>query len=389
MTAAGVLSSEGDIAAVAAAITVSARTVCLRFSRPARNPLIAMTDAAEYDYELPQELIAQFPLENRADARLMVLDRASGSIEHAHVRDLPDYVERGDALVTNDSRVIPATLSGYRTKTRGRWQGLYLDADENGLWRMLCRTRGKIQPGETVMLIDREARDHSLLTLVAKLDGGQWAAKPEREGTPLDLLGEIGRVPLPHYIRGGRMVTADVDTYQTVFASKPGSVAAPTAGLHFTNPLLEKLNKKVHLIHVTLHVGLGTFRPVATEVLEEHKMHNEWGELSATAAAGLQAVRDQGNKIIAVGTTSVRVLETVALSSEKFTAWSGETNLFIRPPFRFEGTDALMTNFHLPRSTLLVLVRTFGGDELIRHAYRVAIEEQYRFYSYGDAMLIL
>jgi S-adenosylmethionine:tRNA ribosyltransferase-isomerase len=348
-----------------------------------------MTAASDYDYDLPQELIAQFPLENRADARLMVIDRESGSIEHTHVRDLPDYLERGDALVTNDSRVIPATLSGYRTKTRGRWQGLFLDADEHGLWRMLCRTRGKMQPGETVMLVDREARDHSLLTMVAKLEDGQWAAKPECEGTPWDLLGEVGRVPLPHYIRGGRMVSADFDTYQTVYAKQPGSVAAPTAGLHFSKLLLEKLSQKVHLFHVTLHVGLGTFRPVASEILEDHKMHNEWGELTAVTAQGLQTVRDQGNKVIAVGTTSVRVLETVALSSDKFIPWSGETNLFIRPPFRFEGTDALMTNFHLPRSTLLVLVRTFGGDELIRQAYRVAIEEQYRFYSYGDAMLIL
>ncbi len=209
------------------------------------------------------------------------------------------------------------------------------------------------------------------------------------EGPPKDLLGEVGRMPLPHYIRGGQMVTADFESYQTVFASQPGSVAAPTAGLHFTNRLLEKLRKKVGVYEVTLHVGLGTFRPVATEVLEEHRMHSEWGELDPDTAYALQATRDEGHRIVAVGTTSVRVLETAALSSERFEPWSGETNLFIRPPFRFEGIDALMTNFHLPRSTLLVLVRTFGGDALMRHAYDVAIQEQYRFYSYGDAMLII
>ena len=348
-----------------------------------------MTSAADYDYELPKELIAQFPVESRADARLMVIDRQAGSIDHAHVRDLADYLKRGDALVFNNSKVIPAAVSGYRTKTRGRWQGLFLAADENGCWRMLCRTRGKMQPGETVMMTDREARDHSSLTLISKLDEGQWIAKPAGEATAFDLLNEIGRMPLPHYIRGGQMVTADFESYQTVFARTPGSVAAPTAGLHFTKRLLEKLAKKVGLHQVTLHVGMGTFRPIATDELEEHQMHNEWGELDDETAVALQAVREEGNRIVAVGTTSVRVLETAALSSERFAPWTGETNLFIRPPFRFEGIGALMTNFHLPRSTLLVLVRTFGGDELIRYAYKVAVEEQYRFYSYGDAMLIL
>ena len=348
-----------------------------------------MTSAAEYDYDLPKELIAQFPAENRADARLMVIDRESASIEHAHVRDLPDYLNRGDALVFNNSKVIPAALSGYRMKTRGRWQGLFLDADENGCWRMLCRTRGKMQPGETVMLADREARDHSQLTMVRKQDGGEWIAKPSGELATFDLLAEVGRMPLPHYIRGGQMVTADFETYQTVYARKPGSVAAPTAGLHFTKRLLEKLQKKVSLQQVTLHVGMGTFRPIGAESLDDHKMHSEWGELDEETAAALQASRDEGNRIIAVGTTSVRVLETVALSGERFAPWTGQTNLFIRPPFRFEGINGLLTNFHLPRSTLLVLVRTFGGDELMRHAYNVAIQEQYRFYSYGDAMLIL
>ena len=175
-------------------------------------------------------------------------------------------------------------------------------------------------------------------------------------------------MPLPHYIRGGQMVTADFETYQTVYARKPGSVAAPTAGLHFTKSLLEKLHKKVNLQQVTLHVGMGTFRPIGTESLEEHTMHSEWGELDEGTAAALQATRDDGNRIIAVGTTTVRVLETVALSGDRLAPWTGQTNLFIRPPFRFEGIDGLLTNFHLPRSTLLVLVRTFGGDELIRYA---------------------
>jgi S-adenosylmethionine:tRNA ribosyltransferase-isomerase len=205
----------------------------------------------------------------------------------------------------------------------------------------------------------------------------------------MELLEWLGRVPLPHYIRGGLMVPADVTDYQTVFAQHPGSVAAPTAGLHFTHVLLDQLQRMgVHVFRITLHVGLGTFRPMATDTVEQHVMHSEWCTVPADVAAGIQQTRQAGGKIIAVGSTVVRSLETAAQSGQ-LQPWTGETRLFIRPPFSFAVTDALMTNFHLPRSSLMVLVRTFGGDALIRRAYASAVAEQYRFFSYGDAMLIL
>jgi S-adenosylmethionine:tRNA ribosyltransferase-isomerase len=350
--------------------------------------LTPMSETSHYDFELPKELVAQTPAARRVDARLMLVDRNRQSIDHYHIRDLPQLLQAGDALVINDTRVIPARLAGYRTRTRGRWQGLFL-GDDRGLWRVLGKTRGKLQAGETITLIDRESRDAVQLTVVASLGAGHWAMRPEDSSTALTLLDRVGRVPLPGYIRGGEMVDADLNSYQTVFASKPGAVAAPTAGLHFTENLLKEIEQRgVRVCRVTLHVGIGTFRPITAEHLDDHVMHSEWSCLDEQTATCINEVRRAGGRIIAIGTTVVRTLESAAASGE-LEVWQGETDLFIRPPYRFRAIDALLTNFHLPRSTLLVLVRTFGGDELIQRAYAEAIRERYRFYSYGDAMLIV
>jgi S-adenosylmethionine:tRNA ribosyltransferase-isomerase len=348
-----------------------------------------MDDVSQYDYELPKELIAQQPLPNRSDARLMVIDRRMGTIDHAHVRDLPELLRAGDCLVVNDSRVIPARLIGYRQATAGRWEGLFLATDDRGHWQVLSKTRGKLQPGERIVLQDRAAEDDVTLQMMTSLGEGRWAARVETSEETWQLLERVGRIPLPPYIRAGKMIDEDRRWYQTVYADRPGSVAAPTAGLHLTDGLLAKLKQAgVQRQHVTLHVGVGTFRPLAVDNLDQHQMHSEWGELSLPVAESLRAVRARGDRVVAVGTTSMRVLESAARTGQIQT-WSGQTDLFIRPPFTFHAVDALMTNFHLPRSTLLVLVRTFGGDRLLRQAYDEAIRERYRFYSYGDAMLIL
>ncbi|MCC6493347.1 MAG: tRNA preQ1(34) S-adenosylmethionine ribosyltransferase-isomerase QueA [Pirellulales bacterium] len=350
---------------------------------------------AWFDYELPHELVAQEPLRNRVDARLMVIDRARQSIDHAHVRDLPELLRAGDRLVLNDTKVIPAQLRGLREQTGGRWQGLFLGQLPDGDWLLVCKTRGKIHEPERVTLLDREGRPAARLWLVERADDGQWRARPEDGELPLRLLERIGRVPLPPYIRSGNMVDSDVQRYQTVFARRPGAVAAPTAGLHFTADLLQTIARRgVGVSAVTLHVGMGTFRPISVDDPALHPMHAEWGELSEAAAREINLTRRGEGRIVAVGTTVVRVLETVAAAAaaggvgDAVAPWQGETRLFIRPPYEFRATDAMLTNFHFPRTTLLLLVQALGGSELIRRAYETAITERYRFYSYGDAMLI-
>lgn len=350
-----------------------------------------MTDLSAYDYTLPKHLIAQHPLPNRADARLMVVHRRTGEIEHYHVRDLPELLREGDVLVLNDTQVIPARLVGYRTETRGRWEGLFLESDNTGIWRVLAHTRGKPQPGEAIRLINAQGAEDILLRLVAKLPAGsgEWLAIPDSDEEALTLLDRVGRVPLPPYIRDGEMVETDRQQYQTVFARVPGAVAAPTAGLHFTKKLLDGIRRKgINIEYVTLHVGLGTFQPIKQEHIEHHRMHREWGRVTPSTAERLREAQSQGRRIIAVGTTVVRLLETAAAEGE-LRPFVGETDLFIKPPYHFRAVSALMTNFHLPKTTLLVLVRTFGGDEPIRRAYEEAVREEYRFYSYGDAMLIV
>jgi len=348
-----------------------------------------MANLSDYDYELPRHLIAQQPLTNRCDARLLVVDRAAGGLAHHHIRDLPDLLRPTDCLVINDTRVVPARLVGYRQLTRGRWEGLFLEAGPQGVWRLLAKARGKIAPGEEIVLVNERRQDTARLRLLVKEPSGEWLARPEPAEDAFALLERVGRVPLPHYIRSGEMGPSDRERYQTVFARTPGAVAAPTAGLHFTEELLSRLRSTgVDVARVTLHVGLDTFRPITVECLDEHPMHSEWGEIQAQSAEQILAARQTGGRAVAVGTTAVRVLETAAATG-KLTAWHGQTRLFIRPPYQFKAVDALLTNFHLPRTTLLVLVHEFGGDDLIRRAYAEAIREEYRFYSYGDAMLIV
>lgn len=348
-----------------------------------------MDDISHYDYELPKELVAQSPLVVRSDARLLLVDRQRNSLSHNHVRDLPELLREGDCLVLNDTRVVPARLVGHRTKTGGRWEGLFLEASETGHWRILSKTRGKLTPGETITLAGAEGTEDVELELGTKEPGGVWVVRPKSEEATFPLLDRVGRVPLPPYIRKGQMVESDRRNYQTVYAQTPGAVAAPTAGLHFTDLLLSEFEARgIGIVRLTLHVGMGTFRPIETDSLSQHEMHSEWGSLEENAADRLLECRKGGGRIVAVGTTSVRVLETAAAAG-KLEPFCGDTNLFIRPPYQFKAVDALMTNFHLPRTTLLVLVRTFGGDDLIMRAYEEAVREEYRFYSYGDAMLIV
>jgi S-adenosylmethionine:tRNA ribosyltransferase-isomerase len=348
-----------------------------------------MSELDQYDYDLPRDLIAQQPLAVRSDSRLMIVRRADESIDHAYVRDLPEILSSGDCLVFNDTKVIPARLVGRRDRTGARWSGLFLAADENGVWQVLSKTRGKLEPGEAIVVVSWDVRQTVTLRLLAKLDGGVWAVRPEPLGDPLEILSRVGRVPLPPYIRDSEMTEADVATYQTVFAAHPGAVAAPTAGLHFTKELLAQLKQRgIGREFVTLHVGIGTFRPITAERLDEHVMHSEWCSLSAPVALQLTSARQAGKRVIAVGTTVARTLESAAADGQ-LRPFQAPTDLFIRPPYQFRAVDALLTNFHLPKSTLLILVRTFGGDALIRRAYEAAIAERYRFFSYGDAMLIV
>tara|TARA_B100000686_G_scaffold68319_1_gene73900 strand:- start:505 stop:1551 length:1047 start_codon:yes stop_codon:yes gene_type:complete len=347
-----------------------------------------MSELADYDYELPPELIAQEPSKNRDEARLLVVDIKEGRLEHAHVSDLPEILLPDDVMVVNNTKVVAARLVGQRVSTGGKWQGLFLERNEDGLVRVLSKTRGKLHPGEVVRLIDREGRPGIEVIMVEKLDGGAWVVRPEADHDWEELLLQHGRVPLPPYIRSGEMVDADRERYQTVYAATPGAVAAPTAGLHFSEALLRETKAKIQAVEsVTLHVGIGTFRPVSADTFEQHEMHSEWCEITPDCAQRVSACRENGGRIFAVGTTSVRVLET-ASKTGSLDGFSGNTDLFIYPPYAFKSVDMMMTNFHLPKSTLLLLVSAFAGKDLIREAYAKAVENQYRFYSYGDAMLL-
>jgi len=344
---------------------------------------------SEFDFDLPDDLIAQHPIEPRDRSRLMVVDRRRGCWEHRTFAELPELLDPRDVLVRNNTRVLPARLVGRREATGGKWEGLFLREQPDGTWEMLATTRGRPSPGEQIVV-----GQGLHLVLEARGAAGSWIVRPNRdvehqEQPAVALLERHGQTPLPPYIRRGREAPGDFLAYQTVYARRPGSVAAPTAGLHFTDEVFTRLNARgIAWIDLTLHVGLGTFRPMEVQQLEDHVMHAEWAELSPLAVDTLQARRRQGGRIVAIGTTSARTLETAAASGT-LQPFSGETQLFIRPGHVFHSLDALITNFHLPRSSLLVLVSALAGLDLIRAAYAEAIRSRYRFFSYGDAMLIL
>lgn len=343
------------------------------------------------DYDLPSHLIAQEALAERDQARLLVVYRNDATLAHHVFLDLPDLLSPGDLLILNDTKVLHARLLGYRVRTGGKWEGLFLRALSNGIWELLCQTRGQLVEGETIAIDPGPLQ----LELVEKTVEGHWRVRPSEPGSAVGLLARYGQVPLPPYIRKGRATVGDEQRYQTVYARQAGAVAAPTAGLHFTPRVFERLQQRgIDWAFVTLHVGLGTFQPIQVDDITQHQMHREWGELSAAAAAMINTCRRRGCRVVAVGTTSVRVLETAALASRgrqflELHPWSGETDLYIYPPYEFRAVDALVTNFHLPRTSLLLLVSAFAGSELIRRAYNTAIEQRYRFYSYGDAMLVV
>ena len=351
-------------------------------------------DVSLYDYLLPEELIAKEPLAERDASRLLVLGRDTGEIQHRGIRNLPELLRAGDCLVLNDTRVLPARLMGQRASTGGKWEGLYLGQTENGDWRLIGQTRGYLKPGESVVLIplgqpSAGQPDSLHLTLIDRESDGVWLMRPEPVGDVVTLLQQFGTMPLPPYMHRKVATDSDWQRYQTTYAQHPGSVAAPTAGLHLTESLLAKIEERgIRIARVTLHVGLGTFRPIAGTTLSGHVMHSEWCEIGDEAVQTILAARKNGGRVVAVGTTSVRTLETVTADGD-LRPWRGTTSIFIRPPYQFRCVDALLTNFHLPRSTLFVLVASMAGLDHIQAAYAEAIRERYRFYSYGDAMLIL
>lgn len=338
---------------------------------------------SDFDYHLPEELIAQRPAEPRDASRLMVVDRRSGALSHRYFRDLVTYLEPGDALVLNETRVMPARLLGQRAETGGAMEVLLLKRIDKDRWETLVKPGKKARPGQQIRFGD------GLLTgtVIDRTEFGGRIIEFHYEGIFEQVLEKLGRMPLPPYIHEQ---LADPERYQTVFAREWGSAAAPTAGLHFTPDLLNQIEAKGVCIHkIVLHVGLGTFRPVEVEDPTAHKMHSEFYSVSPEAAAGLNAVKERGGRIIAVGTTSVRTLETAATPEGRLLAGEGWTDIFIYPGYRFKFVDGLVTNFHLPKSTLLMLVSAFSSRELMLHAYETAVRERYRFFSFGDAMLIL
>ena len=342
-----------------------------------------------YDYALPDSLIAKVPLPTRDASRLMVVERQNQQILHKSMRDLPELLAPRDCLILNNTRVLPARMVGHRVATGGKWEGLYLGSDDQGRWKLIGQTRGYLQQGELVA-VTVPSGDELRLELIAREADGVFLFAHNRPESTISLLQQFGTLPLPPYFDRKTPDANDWERYQTVFASSPGSVAAPTAGLHFTPELLARCQARgISRAEVTLHVGLGTFRPVAVENVAEHQMHSEWCELPTQTVTRINDARTANGRIVAVGTTSLRTLESAALAHAPLQAWQGETRIFIWPPYSFRAVDVLLTNFHLPKSTLLMLVSAFAGVDLIRRAYQEAIAEQYRFFSYGDAMLIV
>ena len=336
----------------------------------------------DFYYDLPEELIAQKPLENRTESRLMVLGKETGEITHKHFYDVIDYLNEGDCLVMNNTRVIPARLYGQKEGTGGKIEFLLLKRIDINTWEVI------LKPGRKAKVGSRFEFGGGLLKaeILEVIEDGNRIVRFEYEGIWEELLDKLGEMPLPPYIHEK---LTDRERYQTVYSKIEGSAAAPTAGLHFTNELMEKIRKKgIKIAFVTLHVGLGTFRPVSVENVENHKMHSEYYEVSAETAKIVNETRKNGGRIIAVGTTSVRTLESVADENGEIRECGGNTEIFIYPGYKFKAVDALITNFHLPESTLLMLISAFSDKEKIFNAYDEAIKEKYRFFSFGDAMFI-
>ena len=337
---------------------------------------------SDFYYDLPEELIAQTPLEQRDASRLMVLDRRTGEVTHRHFYDIVEYLQPGDCLVMNDSRVLPARLMGHRP-TGGVVEVLLLRDLGNKCWECLCKPGRKMQPGNQVIFGDGELT----ATVREVREDGNRVVEFHYEGIFLEILERLGKMPLPPYIKAE---LKDQERYQTVYSREVGSAAAPTAGLHFTQELLDKIRAKgVSTAFVTLHVGLGTFRPVKAEEITDHHMHSELCMMNQETADLLNATRARGGRIICVGTTSCRTLESLVNSDGSFCAGSKWTEIFIYPGYTFKAMDGLITNFHLPESTLVMLVSAFAGREHILAAYKQAVEQRYRFFSFGDAMCIL
>ncbi|AZU63476.1 tRNA preQ1(34) S-adenosylmethionine ribosyltransferase-isomerase QueA [Neobacillus mesonae] len=337
-----------------------------------------------FDFHLPEELIAQVPLKKRTDSRLMVLNKETGDIQHEVFKDITKYLREGDCLVLNDTKVLPARLFGVKTDTGAKIEVLLLKQLEGDEWETLVKPAKRVKEGTVVEFGD------GLLTAVCtgESDHGGRTFEFKYEGIFYEILDQLGQMPLPPYIKEQ---LDDQDRYQTVYAKEPGSAAAPTAGLHFTEELLQEIaGMGVHIAFITLHVGLGTFRPVSADDVEGHDMHAEFYIMTDETATLLNKVRNSGGRIITVGTTSTRTLETIAHANNgQFIGCSGWTDIFIFPGYEFKGINGMITNFHLPKSTLIMLVSALAGREHILHAYNTAVEEKYRFFSFGDAMFIV
>ena len=340
-------------------------------------------NTADFDFHLPEELIAQTPLEKRDSSRLLIVDRETGQFSDQHFDNIIDQLEPGDALVMNNTRVLPARLYGTKPETGGHVELLLLKNTQGDFWEVLAKPAKRLRVGTRVSFGDGRLT----ATVTEELEHGGRIVRFDYQGIFLEVLESLGEMPLPPYIHEK---LEDRERYQTVYAKENGSAAAPTAGLHFTEELLDKIAAKgIKLVYLTLHVGLGTFRPVSVDNLEEHEMHSEFYSLSEEAAETLRQVKESGHRIVAVGTTSIRTLETIGSKFDgQIQADSGWTNIFIKPGYQWKIVDAFSTNFHLPKSTLVMLVSAFAGRQLTLEAYEHAITERYRFFSFGDAMFI-
>ena len=338
---------------------------------------------SDFNYNLPKELIAQVPIKNRDESRLMILDRKNKTIEDKIFKDIIDYLEPGDCLVRNNTKVIPARLYGVKEETGAHIEFLLLNRIDGDIWEVMVRPGRRLMPGVKVTFGDGILKAE----ILEKMENGNRKVKFEYNGIFNEILDKIGLMPLPPYIHEK---LKEKDRYQTVYAKYEGSAAAPTAGLHFTEELLEKLKEKgVEIANVTLHVGIGTFRPVKVENVEEHDMHSEHFYIKAEDAEKINKAKKEGHRVIAVGTTSCRVLESIADENGMVHETEGDTQIFIYPGYKFKCLDALITNFHLPESTLIMLVSALAGREYIMKAYNEAVKEKYRFFSFGDAMFIM